>query len=292
MTKKPVRFRPSAFPLPPSEANDHHLMGIALKEARKALARGEFPVGCVLADLKIRKIGQNIKYDFIVLRRAGLEIAGIDLDTMVLSYILEPNWGKHGLERIALHYLGTTKKPYESVAGKGKNNPLNRSATPDDCSAKAQSSGLDTKMLTSVVDGTKTMVEMTAVGNCMGLRPDISGMHGPTTTVKTLTSTFSTKAEGGTRGKTYLVGGETCMPFHLWEGEMPNRPLVALEVFDKVSEKYPARTRTFEECKEDILADIRIQKEDAAFTAWLEELKRKAVIKKDTKIFKERLQNK
>lgn len=49
LTKKPVRFRPSAFPLPPSEANDHHLMGIALKEARKALARGEFPVGCVLA---------------------------------------------------------------------------------------------------------------------------------------------------------------------------------------------------------------------------------------------------
>ena len=60
----------------------------------------------------------------------------------------------------------------------------------------------------------------------------------------------------------------------------------------KVSEKYPARTRTFEECKEDILADILIQKEDAAFTAWLEKLKRKAVIKKDTKIFKERLQNK
>lgn len=60
----------------------------------------------------------------------------------------------------------------------------------------------------------------------------------------------------------------------------------------KVREKYPARTLTFEECKEDILADIRIQKEDAAFIAWLERLKRKAVIKKDTKIFKERLQNK
>ncbi|HNZ10750.1 MAG: Foldase protein PrsA 1 precursor [Deltaproteobacteria bacterium ADurb.Bin151] len=60
----------------------------------------------------------------------------------------------------------------------------------------------------------------------------------------------------------------------------------------KVREKYPARTRTFEECKEDILADIRIHKEDAAFTAWLEKLKRKAVIKKDTKIFKEKLQNK
>jgi len=50
----------------------------------------------------------------------------------------------------------------------------------------------------------------------------------------------ATKKEGGTRGKTYLIGGHTCMPFHLWEGEMPNRPLVAVEVFDSVSEKYAA----------------------------------------------------
>ncbi|HBC88347.1 MAG TPA: CO dehydrogenase/CO-methylating acetyl-CoA synthase complex subunit beta [Lentisphaeria bacterium] len=47
------------------------------------------------------------------------------------------------------------------------------------------------------------------------------------------------KKEGGTRGKTYSVGGATCMPFHLWEGEMPNRPLVAMEVFDVVNDKYP-----------------------------------------------------
>ncbi|MFA6506727.1 MAG: acetyl-CoA decarbonylase/synthase complex subunit delta, partial [Treponemataceae bacterium] len=49
----------------------------------------------------------------------------------------------------------------------------------------------------------------------------------------------ATKAEGGTRGKTLSVGGHSCMPFHLWEGSMPNRPLVAMEVFDVVSEKYP-----------------------------------------------------
>jgi acetyl-CoA synthase len=49
----------------------------------------------------------------------------------------------------------------------------------------------------------------------------------------------ATKAEGGTRGKTYTIGGSNCMPFHLWEGEMPNRPLVAMEVFDVISEKYP-----------------------------------------------------
>ncbi len=47
------------------------------------------------------------------------------------------------------------------------------------------------------------------------------------------------RSEGGTRGRTYRIGGATAMPFHLWEGEMPNRPLVAMEVFDVVSEKFP-----------------------------------------------------
>ena len=47
------------------------------------------------------------------------------------------------------------------------------------------------------------------------------------------------QSEGGTRGKTYTVGGADCMPFHFWEGKMPNRPLVAMEVFDSVSAKYP-----------------------------------------------------
>jgi acetyl-CoA decarbonylase/synthase complex subunit delta len=50
----------------------------------------------------------------------------------------------------------------------------------------------------------------------------------------------NTKAEGGTRGITHTVGGSSCMPFHLWEGEMPNKPLVALEVFDRIGDKYPA----------------------------------------------------
>jgi acetyl-CoA synthase len=51
------------------------------------------------------------------------------------------------------------------------------------------------------------------------------------------------KKDGGTRGKTCIIGGETCMPFHLWEGQMPHRPLIAMEVFDRISEKYPAELR-------------------------------------------------
>ncbi|MEI8198254.1 MAG: hypothetical protein WCI73_20365, partial [Phycisphaerae bacterium] len=49
----------------------------------------------------------------------------------------------------------------------------------------------------------------------------------------------ATQAKGGTRGRTYQIGGATAMPFHLWEGQMPHRPLVAMEVFDVVSPKYP-----------------------------------------------------
>jgi len=49
----------------------------------------------------------------------------------------------------------------------------------------------------------------------------------------------ATKEEGGTRGCTYKIGGATCMPFHFWEGNIPHRPLVALEVYDSINEKYP-----------------------------------------------------
>lgn len=54
----------------------------------------------------------------------------------------------------------------------------------------------------------------------------------------------ATKEQGGTRGSTLTIGGADCMPFHLWEGAMPNRPLVAMEVFDAISEKYPVVLRS------------------------------------------------
>ena len=74
----------------------------------------------VLEDPTVRKIGQNIKYDLIVLEREGVRLAGVSRDTMVLSYLLEPNWGQHGLEKLALHYLQATKTPYKDIVGRGK----------------------------------------------------------------------------------------------------------------------------------------------------------------------------
>jgi DNA polymerase-1 len=78
-------------------------------------------LGPVMSNPQIKKIGQNIKYDLIVLRREGMNLQGLDLDTMVLSYLLEPNWGKHNLGKLALNYLNRKAIPYEDIVGKGKN---------------------------------------------------------------------------------------------------------------------------------------------------------------------------
>jgi DNA polymerase-1 len=74
----------------------------------------------ILADPALGKIGQNIKYDAIVLGREGAELRGIDLDSMILSYLLEPNWGKHNKEKLAASYLQLQAISYSDIAGKGK----------------------------------------------------------------------------------------------------------------------------------------------------------------------------
>ena len=75
----------------------------------------------ILTDPKVRKFGQNIKYDSIVLNREGIALQGIDLDSMVLSYLLEPNWGKHNLNKLSLSYLQVKTILYKEIVGKGKN---------------------------------------------------------------------------------------------------------------------------------------------------------------------------
>jgi DNA polymerase I len=83
----------------------------------------------VLENPDIAKTGQNIKYDAIVLEREGVRLQGIENDTMVLSYLLEPNWGKHNLERLSQAYLQEEKISYDDIAGKGRNRvTLNQAA--------------------------------------------------------------------------------------------------------------------------------------------------------------------
>jgi DNA polymerase-1 len=75
----------------------------------------------VLEDPAIKKIGQNIKYDWIVLCRHGVNLEGVDFDTMVASYLLNPSKRAHNLDQIAMDFLGHKTIPYQEVTGKGKN---------------------------------------------------------------------------------------------------------------------------------------------------------------------------
>ena len=75
----------------------------------------------VLEDPAIKKVGQNIKYDWIVLSRHGVILEGVIFDTMVASYLLNPSKRAHNLDQIALDFLGHKTIPFQEVAGKGKN---------------------------------------------------------------------------------------------------------------------------------------------------------------------------
>jgi len=87
---------------------------------------GQLPIRDVLARLKpvledrsVLKIGQNLKFDALLLSRYGIELAPYD-DTMLISYALDAGKGGHGMDRLALEHLSHTCIAYEDVAGKGK----------------------------------------------------------------------------------------------------------------------------------------------------------------------------
>ena len=73
----------------------------------------------VLEDEKIQKTGHNIKYDAIVLRNEGIHVRGISFDTMLASYLLNPNKSTHNLTDAAMEHLGIKKLSFSDVAGKG-----------------------------------------------------------------------------------------------------------------------------------------------------------------------------
>ncbi|HHX3310757.1 TPA: DNA polymerase I [Legionella pneumophila] len=73
----------------------------------------------ILENPAIGKIGQNIKYDYSVLKNYGITLKGIRYDTMLESYVLNSGAGRHDMDSLALKYLGYKTISYEDVAGKG-----------------------------------------------------------------------------------------------------------------------------------------------------------------------------
>ena len=136
-----------------------------------------------------------------------LVMMNVEADVTIGAYL------KHEADRLGVIYsLGAGDEPSAAIelinfvsalgypviaAGKGKNNPLNIDATPDDYTAEAVGKNLNPRMLVEFVDGSKTAVEMSAIANATGLVPDIAGMHGPNASLDDLHKVLCPVADGG-----------------------------------------------------------------------------------------------
>lgn len=144
-----------------------------------------------------------------------LVMMNVEADVTIGAYL------KREAERLGVVYsLGAGDEPSSAMeliefvsamghrivaAGKGKNNPLDHDATPDEWRAEAERRNMNPRMLVEFVDGSKTMVEMTAIANATGLVPDKAGMHGPAASKEQLSSVLCPVEDGGVLAKKGVV---------------------------------------------------------------------------------------
>jgi DNA polymerase-1 len=77
-------------------------------------------VYALLTDPGVPKAGHNVKYDWQVLRRNGIELSGVAYDSMLASFVLDPGRRSHAIDTLCLEHLGRTLQTYRDLAGKGK----------------------------------------------------------------------------------------------------------------------------------------------------------------------------
>ena len=162
----------------------------------------------------VPEVGARVAYDAILARRHVLQM-NVETDATV-GYALRRMANAAGVVYTLTSgdEPGATMELYDFAAslgfdvvcaGKGKNNPLDRSANPDTVADRARAENMNPKMLASFVDGTKTMVEMTSLANAIGFVPDVRGMHGPEVTPSTIADVYSPREHGGVLESTGVV---------------------------------------------------------------------------------------
>lgn len=107
----PFGHRPPAGELAPDDDGSLNLPPLASSAMRRLVA--------LLEDPEIEKVGQDLKHDLLLLRRAGVQLRGIAFDTMIASYLLDPGRREHGLDSLALQHLDYRTTSYEELCGKG-----------------------------------------------------------------------------------------------------------------------------------------------------------------------------
>ncbi|HET7468571.1 MAG TPA: DNA polymerase I, partial [Gemmatimonadales bacterium] len=78
------------------------------------------PLVALLEDPSVKKAAHNIKYDWQVLRRVGVELAGVAYDSMLASFVLDPGRRSHAIDTLCLEHFGRTLQTYADLTGRGK----------------------------------------------------------------------------------------------------------------------------------------------------------------------------
>ncbi|ANM20843.1 SAF domain-containing protein (plasmid) [Rhizobium sp. N541] len=170
-----------------------------------------------------------------------LVMMNVEADVTIGAYL------KSEAERLGVTYsLGAGDEPSSCIeliefvsamghpivaAGKGKNNPLNIDAVPDQYAEEAARRNMNVRMLVEFVDGSKTMVEMAAIANATGLVPDKPGMHGPAATLDKLSKVLVPEKDGGVLSKIGVVD------YSIGKGVAPGVFVVADMSHPRISER-------------------------------------------------------
>ncbi|TPI28598.1 homoserine dehydrogenase [Mesorhizobium sp. B3-1-9] len=183
----------------------------AIESGRIAITSNEMLVTNPLIDVVIDatgKPGVAADFDLMAMQHGKhLVMMNVEADVTIGCYL------KHQADRLGVVYsVGAGDEPSSCMeliefasalglgivaAGKGKNNPLNHDAVPDDCREEAARRNMNPRMLVEFVDGSKTMVEMCAIANATGLVPDVPGMHGPKADRDQLAKVLIPREDGG-----------------------------------------------------------------------------------------------
>ncbi|MGV3551639.1 NAD(P)H-dependent oxidoreductase [Rhizobium sp.] len=174
-------------------------------------------------------------------RGKHLVMMNVEADVTIGAYLA------HEAQRLGVGYsLGAGDEPSSCMeliefvsamghtivaAGKGKNNPLNIDAIPDDYAEEAKRRHMNVRMLVEFVDGSKTMVEMAAIANATGLVPDKPGMHGPAATLDQLSKTLVPEKDGGVLSRVGVVD------YSIGKGVAPGVFVIADMSHPRVSER-------------------------------------------------------
>ena len=78
------------------------------------------PLRALIEDPAVKKTGHHVKYDLLVLRRAGVALRGIDFDSMLAAWILDPGKRSYGIDALSIELLGVAMTGYDELCGKGK----------------------------------------------------------------------------------------------------------------------------------------------------------------------------